>query len=119
MRRRLVSWGLGLCLLSAAAALHPIQAQTCTSSTGCTECESLKAGMLRCVFVNNSGSCQCEVYTFGGTPACALTGDCTYTPTGGGGGGGGAGGGTGSGCTRPAGGWCPADCSSCTTVYWY
>jgi hypothetical protein len=95
-----------------------LQAGTCTSSTGCADCESLRAGAVRCVFVNASASCQCEVYIYGGTPACALTDDCTYK-AGGGGGSGGGGGGGGSTCTVSAGSWCPAECSSCTTVYWY
>jgi hypothetical protein len=38
---------------------------------------------------------------------------------GGGGGGGGTGGGGGGYCTRSAGGWCPAECTSCGIVYWY
>lgn len=87
----------------------------CSSSTGCADCDSLH-GSVKCLFVQTSASCTCTISFFGGSPQCALDGACDYT-SGGGGGGGGTGGG--SSCTRTAGEWCPPECSSCTTVYWY
>lgn len=91
-------------------------ATTCSSAIGCKDCD-LNTRAVKCITVPTAASCTCEVFIFGGTGACAVDGDCTYT--GGGGNGGGSGGGGTSGCTRTPGEWCPAECSSCTTVFWY
>src|SRR6478672_11223458 len=93
-------------------------ATTCSSSTGCTDCDALRTGPVTCRFVNSSASCSCTVSTFGGTASCAVDGDCTYNSGGGGGGGGGGTGGS-PGCSRVPGEWCPSDCSSCSTVFFY
>lgn len=95
---------------------QPGLASTCSSSSGCANCNALDTGPVTCKFARESAFCTCTVSFFGGTAQCALDGDCQYT-AGGGGGGGGTGSG-GGGCTRTPGEWCPADCSSCTTVYW-
>src|SRR3954465_13644456 len=87
------------------------------SGTLCTDCDQDRLHRAYCTTVNDSASCECSISVQ--TPEfCVLGGACTYTGGGGGGtGGGGTGGG--SGCTRTPGEWCPADCSSCTTVFWY
>lgn len=118
MGLRMVSRILILLALVLTAGFPPAGASTCTSSTGCTDCESLRSGSLTCKFVNSNASCHCEISSFGGSPTCAVDGDCTYAP-GGGGGGGGGGGNNDPGCSRVPGQWCPADCSSCTTVFFY
>src|SRR3954465_15383088 len=92
-------------------------AGTCSSSTGCADCDSLSSGPVKCSFVNASASCTCTISFFGGSPQCALDGVCTYTPPGGGGSGGTGGGG--SGCTRTPGEWGPAPRSSAKTPFWY
>lgn len=103
---------LGVWLTTLAAA------ETCSSSTGCTECKDLAAGEdPQCIFVTRDASCTCDLIVFGGNLGCGEEGVCDYTG-GTSGGGGGGGGGSGS-CTRPAGSWCPPECSSCETVYWY
>lgn len=117
MRLRKIAFLLPL-LAVLSAGLTPLSAATCTSSTGCADCTGMLSGMPKCEFVKNDASCTCDLYVFGGTPACGVDGDCDYVPAGGGGGSGGGGGG-GTTCTRLAGQWCPAECSSCETVYWY
>jgi hypothetical protein len=116
MGRKLISRALVLVALAGAGG--PAGAGTCSSSTGCADCQSLRFGPVTCQFVIEDASCSCEISSFGGTPTCALDGDCTYAPDGGGTGGGSGGGGGGStGCSRLPGEWCPSDCSSCTTVF--
>lgn len=99
------------------AALGQGMAATCSSSSGCTDCKDNGLGF-KCVFVTTDASCRCDLFIFGGRAACGVDGDCTYTPVGGGNGGG-TGGGGGTTCTRLAGQWCPSECSSCETVFWY
>lgn len=86
------------------------------SGAACTDCEQKTNGIASCVTVTYDASCGCslsvEFPTF-----CILEGACDYTGGGGGGGTGGGGGG-GTTCVRPAGSWCPPECSSCETVYW-
>lgn len=87
------------------------------SSSQCTDCGEDIHKNPKCVFVFQDAFCTCDLIVFGGTLGCGVDGTCDYT--GGGGGGQGGGGGGGTTCTRAPGGWCPAECSSCETVYWY
>jgi hypothetical protein len=90
----------------------------CTSSTGCTDCGFGADNKAKCTFVTYDAECECTVTVIFGSTACAFDGGaCDYQAGGGGGGGTGGGGGGGDGCTRTAGGWCPAECASCGTVY--
>ena len=94
-------------------------AESCTSSTGCTDCGFGADNKAKCTFVTYDAYCECSVTVMFGSTACAMDGVCDYMSGGGGGGGGtGGGGGGGGGCTRSAGGWCPAECTSCGTVFW-
>lgn len=90
-------------------------ASDCTA-TMCANCNALDSGPVTCKFVPQSASCTCTVSFFGGTAQCAVDGVCQLSDGGGGGGGGGVGGG--GSCVRNPADWCPAECSSCTTVYW-
>jgi hypothetical protein len=111
--RRLVVVGA---LLLWACWAAPVGAVDCTTSDGCAGC-SFADGAAECTFVQADGYCECTVTVHMGRTACAYDGICDYT--GGTGGGTGGGGGGGTTCSRPAGGWCPPECSSCGTVYWY
>ena len=95
----------------------PAAAATCSSSSGCAACDT-SSGEPSCKFVQSNGGCTCDLFVFGGTLGCGIDGECTYTGSGGGTGGGGGGGGGGT-CSRLPGGWCPADCTSCETIFWY
>lgn len=119
MGRKFVCRALVLLALVLVGGSGASRAATCSSPTGCTDCDALRRGPVTCHFVNASASCNCTVSSFGGSPSCALDGDCTYTPAGGGGGGGGGGTGGSPGCSRVPGEWCPSDCSSCSTVFFY
>lgn len=92
-------------------------AADCSSPTGCTDCFPTQLGF-KCDFVDGPAYCSCEVSTFGGTASCGVDGDCDYTGSIGGGGGGGGTGGD-PACVRLNGQWCPPECSSCETVFWY
>lgn len=87
----------------------------CTGSS-CTACKQDESGSSYCTTVSYSASCECTLRV--GERNCTLSGVCSYSP-GGGGSGGGTGGGGGTTCTRVAGSWCPAECTSCDTVFWY
>jgi hypothetical protein len=93
-------------------------AMACTSAGGCADCENGANNIASCITASYDAFCDCSISANNRT-MCILSDPCDYTgATGGGGGGTGGGSGGGSGCTRPAGGWCPAECSSCGTVYW-
>jgi hypothetical protein len=100
-----------LILLAVSASLSA----DCTSSL-CSDCEQVGTRG-SCLSVSYSASCSCSVSV--STGFCILEGACQYTGGGSGGGDGGGTGGGGGGCSRPAGGWCPAECASCDTIYWY
>lgn len=93
------------------------QAMPCTSS-GCADCENGPDNIASCVTVSRDAHCDCSI-SANNRFMCILDDICDYTGGAGGGGTGGGGTGGGTGCTRPVGGWCPASCSSCGTVYWY
>lgn len=112
-----IALAVGLICLLFAGRPGPAAAGTCSSSIGCKDCDETTT-TFKCTTVQSAASCTCEVFIFGGTPACGVDGDCVYL-SGGGGGVGGGGGGGGGGCTRTPGEWCPADCASCTAVFWY
>ena len=96
-----------------------LELAACTSPTGCTDCSFGSDNKAKCTFVAYDANCECTVLVTYGSTGCGMDGACDYTGPGGGGGGtGGGGGGGGTSCTRTAGGWCPAECSSCGTVYW-
>lgn len=89
----------------------------CTSASGCADCENAANGIASCITVQRDAHCECSIRVT--TPTmCILEDICDYTATGGGAGGGGGGGGGGT-CSRPPGAWCPSECSSCETIYWY
>ena len=68
-----------------------------------------------CIPVEYDASCECSIdVKF--PEFCILDGECDYTASGGGGAGGGGTGG--EICYRLPGQWCPAECSSCETVFW-
>src|SRR5215218_3101933 len=94
------------------------QALPCTSTGGCADCENGPDNVASCVTVSRDAHCDCSI-SASNRFMCILSDICDYTGGAGGGGTGGGTGGGGTGCTRPAGGWCPAECSSCGTVYWY
>lgn len=108
---------LGWISLLAVASAVPGRAADCSSSVGCTKCLDEGQGF-KCVFTQESASCECEVFIFGGTPACGEDGSCDYDAPSGGGGGGGTEP-TDPACVRVPGQWCPAECSACQTVFWY
>jgi hypothetical protein len=94
-------------------------AANCSSTQGCAACkdpEEKSAGLV-CKFVQEDAYCTCNLFLFAGSYACSLDGECDYL--GGGGGGTGGGGTGGETCYRLPGQWCPAECSSCETVFWY
>jgi len=93
-------------------------AADCTSSTGCTDCGFGSDNKAKCTFVAYDAFCDCTVTVAYGGTACAMDGTCDYLPGGGSGGGTGGSGGSGGSCVRSPGGWCPAECTSCGTVYW-
>lgn len=101
--------------MAALLAATPLLAD-CTSKN-CVDCQQTSTGRGSCVTVSRAASCSCSV-NVSYPDFCILEGACDYSPGGGGSGGGGAGGG-GEVCYRPAGGWCPPECSSCETVYWH
>jgi len=104
-----------LLVLSGAGA----QAMPCTSAGGCADCENGPDNVASCVTVSRDAHCDCSL-SANNRFMCILDDICDYTGGAGGGGTGGGGtGGGGTGCTRPAGGWCPAECNSCGTVFWY
>lgn len=93
-----------------------IQASDCTSVT-CADCNQDTKGIASCTSVSYDASCSCTI-SVSYPDFCVLDGTCNYSPAGGGGGGG-DGGGDGQVCYRLAGSWCPPECRSCETVYWY
>ena len=100
-------------LLSLACASRAVA--DCTAGV-CTDCTENARHIASCITVSYSASCSCSI-DVRYPEFCILEGNCTYTG-GGGTGGGGAGGGT-PVCTRTPGEWCPSECMSCTTVFWY
>ena len=102
-------------LLWAGAGAH---AMPCTSSGGCADCENGADNVASCITVNRDAFCDCTI-SANNRSMCILADACDYTGGLGGGGGTGGGGGGGTTCTRPASGWCPAECTSCGTVFWY
>ena len=95
-----------------------LRALPCSSQGGCADCQNGPNNLALCLTVNYDAHCNCNISAENRT-MCLLWDECDYTGPGGGGGGGTGGGGGGTTCTRPAGGWCPAACTSCGTVYWY
>jgi hypothetical protein len=87
----------------------------CTSAS-CSDCQTNRRGVVSCVAVTYSASCSCSI-SANNTGACTLSGVCTYSAGGGGGTGGGGNGGGSGGCVSVGGSWCPAECTSCTTVF--
>jgi len=106
-----------LSLLLILPMLAPGTARADCSSKSCADCQQNRRGTASCLAVTYSASCSCSIDVQ--TPSfCLLEGACTYTGSGGGGGGGGGGNDPGS-CSVAPGGWCPAECQSCQTVFWY
>lgn len=94
------------------------QAMPCSSSGGCADCfNDPDTGIASCDTVYRDAHCDCTI-SVSNPRFCILAELCDYTGGAGGGTGGGTGGGGGGSCTRTAGGWCPAECSSCNTVFW-
>jgi hypothetical protein len=91
---------------------------SCSSSVGCSDCENDENNIAACKTVLRSESCECSI-SIANPCICVLKDACDYTGGSGGGTGGGGTGGGGSTCYQLPGGWCPAECSSCTTVFWY
>jgi hypothetical protein len=89
----------------------------CTSSGGCADCENGPDNVASCITVSRDAHCDCSIGA-NNRFICILDDICDYTGGGGGGGTGGGGTGGGGSCTRTGSGWCPAECSSCGTVYW-
>ena len=112
---------IGLTLACAALALllgsSKASAIPCSSAGGCSDCENNSANIASCITVSYSAFCSCSI-SANNPHMCLLQDLCDYTSGSGGGGGGTGGGGGGGYCTRSAGGWCPAECVSCGTVYW-
>jgi hypothetical protein len=113
MRRSLLFLAVALLVL----AVPSVVLGDC-SSNQCTDCGEDAQKRANCIFVYQDAFCVCDLFIFGGTLACGVDGLCDYTAggtdTGGGGGGGG-----GSTCLQLPGSWCPAECQSCESVYWY
>jgi hypothetical protein len=102
-------------LLAMLPLLAPRRAAADCTSASCSDCETDRRGLGVCLAVNDSASCSCSIDTK--DPAfCILEGACTYSGGGGGGTGGGGGGGAG-GCVQIGGSWCPAECTSCQTIF--
>jgi hypothetical protein len=100
------------------AAAPAAQAMSCSSAGGCADCfNDPDTGIASCDTVYRDAHCDCTI-SANNRNFCILEELCDYTGGAGGGTGGGTGGGGGGSCTRTAGGWCPAECSSCNTVYW-
>jgi hypothetical protein len=118
MRRKYLAVGIVLCGFTLAGPAWPA---TCHSDVGCLECEYDEDGLASCGFLPQAGYCECDLIVIFNRPSCGFNGTCEYVaPSGGGGGAGGGGGGGGGGaCTTLPGAWCPAECSSCDTIYWY
>jgi hypothetical protein len=104
----------GVLLLTAA----PVQAETCSSSGGCADCwnDPENNQEASCTTVEMSASCECSLNVKNPT-FCILSGVCTYT--GGSGSGGSSQPGSGTTCVILAGRLCPAECESCTSVFWF
>lgn len=90
-------------------------AATCSSSQACVDCFQEEGKPARCLPVTYDASCECSIdVSF--PQFCILDGECDYGNQGGG-----ASGGSGSGdqvCFRLPGQWCPAECTSCETIFW-
>jgi hypothetical protein len=87
----------------------------CTAGT-CVDCEQPENKPASCVAVSQNANCECRL-DVNFPEFCILEGECTYS--GGAGTGGGGGGGGGSTCYQLPGSWCPAECTSCETIFWY
>ncbi len=94
------------------------QALPCDSAGGCAECFNDQSNIASCITVSYDAFCNCSI-SANNQAMCILSDPCDYSGGAGGGGGGGTGGGGSGGCNRSPGGWCPAECSSCGTVFWY
>lgn len=94
---------------------HPAVASDC-SAQACVDCMQNSEGIGSCRTVSYDASCSCSL-DVAYPEFCILEGSCDYAPAGGDGGGGFDD--EGATCYRPIGGWCPAQCSRCETVYWY
>lgn len=95
------------------------QAMPCTSAGGCADCENDASNEASCTTVSYDAHCNCSI-SANNRSMCILSDICDYSGGAGGGGtGGGGSGGGGTSCTRPPGGWCSAECSSCGTVFWH
>jgi hypothetical protein len=101
-------------LLAILLGISRVATADCTGAT-CSDCLTNRRGIASCVAVSYSASCSCTINA-NSPGGCTVQGACTYTGGGGGGTGGGGNGG-GSGCVSVGGSWCPADCTSCTTVF--
>lgn len=112
-------------LVALAVAVAPVSGDT---FWGCYNCENQDVFAFpfneECVMAGDNGTGQehCDQSWQGsamwGRMVCETTGNaCLNTDVyGGGGGTGGGGGGGGGSCSGPPGAWCPAECSSCSTV---
>src|SRR6476661_906635 len=79
-----VALAVGLTCLLFVGRPSSAAAGTCSSSTGCKDCDE-STTTFKCTTVQSAASCTCEVFIFGGTPACGVDGDCVYLSGGGGG----------------------------------
>ena len=107
-----------LCILCAMGAISGAAfGADCTSSQGCATCKEIESAAPVCKFVQGDAYCSCTLLLFGGSYGCGVDGECDYQIGGGGGSGGGETGG--ETCYRLPSQWCPSECSSCETVFWY
>ena len=108
----------GIILFALLLTCPAVDAMPCNSSGGCADCfNDPDTGLASCDTVYSDAHCDCTI-SVTNLRFCILEELCDYTGGAGGGTGGGTGGGGGGTCTRSSGGWCPAECSSCSTVYW-
>jgi hypothetical protein len=107
-----------LCGVVACAIGPPSAAETTCTAAKCADCEFSGPGAgATCKLFAQDGWCECTVIVWMDDTACSYIGSCKYS--GGGGTDGGTGGGSSTTCTRLPGAVCPAECESCTTVFWY
>ena len=107
-----------LFLLLLVGAVGELQA-SCTAAK-CADCDFSGPGSgAMCKLFPQNGWCECSVIVMFNDTACGMNGECTYNSSEGGGETGGSGGGSTTTCTRLPGAVCPAECDSCSTVFWY
>lgn len=116
MNRVKISWALWTFISLLKLDPIPLVAQTDCSAAHCVDCKQNDLGIASCIPVSYDAHCSCSIEV-GSPQFCILDGACDYGGGGGNGGGGGDGGG--GGCFRLPGQWCPAECDSCGTIFWY